>query len=81
MHRENWDGFIDFLEVKFPCTDYPVSFLSAWFARFGFDKPQTRCKFGDFLKYIMNVRKYYQVETILPPSTEYSIIFINSQKK
>lgn len=81
MHRENWDGFIDFLESRYPDTNYPISFISFWYANFGFDKPQTRCKFGDFLKYSMFVRKYIQVDIIFPPNTFPSIFLVNSNKK
>ena len=81
MHRENWDGFIEYLESSYPEADFPISFLSYWFGKFGFDKPQTRCKFGDFLKYLINVRRYYQVEMLVPPSVLYSVWFIDSQRK
>ena len=81
MHRENWDGFLDFLEQKFPHTNYPISFISFWYANFGFDKPQTRCKFGDFLKYAMFVRKYIQIDIVFPPNTQPSIYLVNSESK
>ena len=81
MHRENWDGLVDFLEQKFPETDLPISMVSLWYAKFGFDKPQTRCKFGDFLKYMKHVRNYIQVDIIVPPSTFQSIWMLNLKRK
>lgn len=81
MHRENWDGFLDYLEHKFPNTNFPISFVSFWYANFGFDKPQTRSKFGDFLKYSMFVRKYVQVDILFPPSAKSAIYLINSHRK
>ena len=72
---------MNFLEQKFPHTNYPISFISFWYANFGFDKPQTRCKFGDFLKYAMFVHKYIQIDIVFPPNTQPSIYLVNSESK
>ncbi len=58
MHREQWDKFINFIELTFPDADYTIQMFSAWFAKLGFEKGQTFCKFGDFMRYLIYVKGY-----------------------
>ena len=59
MHREQWDHFIDFLERHYPEADFTISMCSNWFTKLGFEKTGTDCKFGDFMRYMVHVRKYH----------------------
>ena len=81
MHREEWDQLIDWMEEEYPHADFSISMLSFIYACAGFDKPATRCRFGDFMKYMMQARNYSQVNIIVPPSLLEQIFMINRNKK
>jgi hypothetical protein len=81
MHREEWDKVIDWLEDECPHGDLTISIISLVYAWVGFDKPATRCKFSDFIKYMMHVRKYIQIEIVLPPALKPQTFMINSTRK
>jgi hypothetical protein len=58
MHREQWDKLIDYIETICPDVDFTISMFSTWFGKLGFEKSQTFCKFGDFMRYLTYVRGY-----------------------
>jgi hypothetical protein len=76
MHREQWDKFIDYVEKLSPDVDYTISMFSTWFGKLGFEKAQTFCKFGDFMRYLSHVRGYTEVNIVVPPLTSRSVYFI-----
>jgi hypothetical protein len=50
--------------------------FSTWFGKLGFEKSQTCCKFGDFMRYLVYVRGYTEVNIIVPPLTSRSVYFV-----
>ena len=53
--------------------------FSNWFARFGFEKAQTMCKFGDFMRYLTHTKGYIEVFIVIPPLLTRSIFLIKSK--
>ena len=51
--------------------------FSSWFAKLGFEKAQTRCKFGDFMRYLNNVRGYYEANLVVPPLMTRSVYYLH----
>jgi hypothetical protein len=51
--------------------------MSHWYAKLGFEKAQTDCKFGDFMRYLVHVKGYSEVYIVLPPRLERIVYFIN----
>lgn len=56
--------------------DYTISMFSTWFGKIGFEKAQTFCKFGDFIRYLAFVKGYAEVNIVVPPLTTRSVYFI-----
>lgn len=69
---------MNYIDEKYPKVDYPINFLSLWFGKLGFEKSQTFCKFGDFIRYIVFVRGYVEANIIVPPLTSRSVFFIKA---
>lgn len=53
--------------------------FSNWFGRLGFEKSQTFCKFGDFMRYLCYVKGYSEVNIIVPPHLVRSIYYIKNK--
>ena len=53
--------------------------LSNWFSRLGFEKAQTRCKYGDFIRYLRCVKGYTEVNIIVPPHLSRVVYFIKNK--
>jgi len=68
---------IDALIEKHPAVDFSMSYLSKWFSKLGFEKPQTRCKFADFVRYLVFVRGFKEVNIIMPPRLEKAVFLVN----
>lgn len=81
MHREQWDKLVAFIEKTFVEVDYSISMFSNWFARLGFEKAQTFCKFGDFMRYLIYVKGYVEVNMVVPPLISRSIYYVKSDSK
>ena len=76
MHREQWDKVTDFIEENFPNVDYTIDMFSNWFARLGFEKAQTFCKFGDFMRYLTFVKGYTELNILVPPRVSRCIYYV-----
>ena len=79
MHREQWDKVVAFIEDTFPEGNYTIDMFSTWFAKLGFEKAQTFCKFGDFMRYLTCVKGYSEVNIIVPPRSSRSIFYIKNK--
>ena len=69
---------IDYIEALCPDVDFSISMFSTWFGKLGFEKSQTCCKFGDFMRYLVYVHGYSEVNIIVPPLTTRSVYFVRS---
>jgi hypothetical protein len=79
MHREQWDKVVAFIEQAFPEGNYTIHMFSTWFAKLGFEKAQTFCKFGDFMRYLTYVKGYTEVNIVVPPRLSRSIFYIKNK--
>lgn len=52
---------------------------SLWFAKLGFEKGQTFCKFGDFMRYLIYVRGYVELNIVVPPMLARNIYFVKNK--
>ena len=59
--------------------DYTIDMFSIWFAKLGFEKAQTFCKFGDFMRYLVYVKGYTEVNAIVPPQTSRIVYYIKNK--
>ena len=53
--------------------------FSNWFSRLGFEKAQTFCKFGDFMRYLTFVKDFTEVNIMVPPRVSKSIYYVKNK--
>ena len=78
LHRQQWDKVVSFLENLFPNADYTIDMFSSWFSRLGFEKAQTLCKFGDFMRYLTFVKGFTEINVMVPPRVSKSIYYVKN---
>jgi hypothetical protein len=69
---------IDYVEGLCPEVDFTISMFSTWFGKLGFEKSQTLCKFGDFMRYLTYVRGYSEINIVVPPLTARYVYFVRN---